>query len=187
MKRDAAAVAEAAMAIKEETLNARLRLWQDRLSPERMLTTRDRALERALDAALSVTSAACGNIQWLHPNGRGLELVAHRGFSPTFLNFFEFVDGDRTACSEALRERRPIMVPDIVGSPIFAGTQALDVLLDAGIRSVKSVPLVSRTGKTLGVMSVHYREPRPYLNAELVRFQSLAYSIGDLIERSAVC
>src|SRR5262245_17781904 len=94
MKRDAVAVTEAAVAIKEETLNTRLRLWRDRLGPARMVTTRSRALERSLDAALSVTSAACANIQWLHPDGRRLELVAHRGLSPAFVRFFEFVEGD---------------------------------------------------------------------------------------------
>jgi len=185
MKREAMAVSEAAAAIKEETLNARLRLWQDRLGPTRKLITRDRALERALDAALSVTSAACANIQWLHPDRR-LELIAHRGLSPSFVRFFQFVEGDGTACCVALRERRTVMVPDVASSPIFAGTQALTVLLDAGIRSVKSTPLVNRTGTTLGVMSVHYHEPRPYLDCELVRFQSLAYSVSDLIERSAI-
>jgi len=186
MTREAVAVSEAATAIKEETLNARLRLWQDRLGPQRMPTTRDRALERSLDAALSVTSAAGANIQSLHPDGQRLQLIAHRGLSPTFVRFFEFVEGEDTACGVALREHRPVMVPDIASSPIYAGTEGLAVLLDAGIRSVKSTPLIGRTGRVLGVMSVHYHEPRPYLDCELVRFQALAYSVGDLIERSAI-
>ena len=42
-------------------------------------TGRDAALDSALDAALSVASADCANIQRIHPDRRGLMLIAQRG------------------------------------------------------------------------------------------------------------
>ncbi|MBV8381894.1 MAG: GAF domain-containing protein, partial [Planctomycetaceae bacterium] len=81
-------------------------------------TGRDAVLDSALDAALSVASADCANIQLIHPNRRGLVLKAQRGFEPPFLDFFAYVDDSHSACGVALRERRPVVVEDVSRSPI---------------------------------------------------------------------
>ncbi|HKY08322.1 MAG TPA: GAF domain-containing protein [Candidatus Binatia bacterium] len=160
----------------------KLRLWLERLTNQRMNTSSDTALAEALDSALSVATADCANLQLVHRSRRGLELKAQRGFGQPFLDFFAFVNDGRTACGRALREHRPVVVQDITTSPIFLGTEALEVMLDAGIRAVTSTPLIDDSGEILGVLSVHYRQPHPHMASGLIRLQTLATAVAGLIE-----
>ena len=57
LRADAICAMQQAIAMKEEATESRLALWVERLSELRTRTCRDMALERALDAALSVASA----------------------------------------------------------------------------------------------------------------------------------
>ena len=123
-----------------------------------------------------------GNIQLLDDAGR-LRIVAHRGFSAPFLEFFDEVHDGLAACGSALQTRERVIIEDIVGSPVFTGTQALDAMLAAGARAVQSTPLVSRTGKVLGMFSTHYRRPRRPGERELQLLDLLARQAADLIER----
>jgi GAF domain-containing protein len=171
-----------AVAMKEEAAEIRLRLRLERFAHRGACIPREKALEQSLDAAMSVLSADYANIQLVHPKPRGLVLEAQRGLSPAFLNFFAFVNDRHTACGLAFKERRPIVIEDIVRSPIFAQTRALEVLLEAQIRAVKSTPLISRTGRMLGMISVHYRQPRAHIDSDLTRFRKLAAAIADMID-----
>jgi GAF domain-containing protein len=178
------ALAKTNESLKKLAAETELHLWRERLAEQRMYASRETSLEMALDAAMSVASADCANIQLLHPSGRGLVLKAQRGFRQPFLDFFEFVDDDHTACGVALREQRSVIVEDIINSPIFVYTSGLDVMLEAGIRAVKSTPLIGRAGQVLGMVSVHYRRPRAHVDSGVARFQALAAAIGALIDRS---
>ncbi len=72
---------------------------------------------------------------------------------------------------------------DVATSPIFAGTPALAAMLDAEARAVQSTPLVSRSGKLLGMFSTHYRTPRCPTERDLRLLDLLARQAADLIER----
>src|SRR5262249_1615675 len=93
---EAIAMIQAAIAMRNDAKDTVLGVWEERLTRQ-MHNGRDTALERALDAAVSVASADYANIQGLHANGHGLMLIAQRGFSPSFLNYFEFVDDGTSA------------------------------------------------------------------------------------------
>jgi GAF domain-containing protein len=170
-----------AISMREEAIAMRQRLLMQRLIQKRAGTGRDATLDSALDAALSVASADCANIQLIHPDRRGLVLIAQRGFEPPFLDFFAYVDDSRSACGVALRERRPVVVEDVTRSPIFAQTPGLAVMLGAGIRAVTSTPLIGNTGEILGMLSVHYRRPHADLDSDPTRLQALASAIADSI------
>jgi GAF domain-containing protein len=170
-----------AMTMREEDAAMRQRLRMQRLIQEPVGIGRDAALEYVLDAALSVASADCANIQLIHPDRHGLVLRAQRGFEPPFLDFFAYVDDSQSACGVALRDRRPVVVEDVTRSPIFAQTPGLAVMLGAGIRAVMSTPLIGNTGEVLGMLSVHYRRPHADLDSDLTGLQALASSIADLI------
>jgi hypothetical protein len=51
-------------------------------------------------------------------------------------------------------------VDDVRQSPIFIGTQALEVMLAAGAIAVQSTPLISHSGTLLGMFSTHYHTAR---------------------------
>jgi len=65
-------------------------------------------------------------------------------------------------------ERR-IQVEDITDSPMF-DARTVEMMLDAGARSVIASPLLSREGALLGVLSIYSERPRtlPRRDAELL-------------------
>lgn len=110
-------------------------------------------------------------------------LEAQRGFRKSFLNFFEFTNDRHSACGLALQEHRPVIVEDVNSSPTFANTKGLEELQRAGVRAVRSMPLVDEKGNILGMLSVHYSRPRLCLESELKRLQLLADAVVRLMGR----
>ena len=138
-------------------------------------------LRDILSAAIEITGAGMGNIQLL--DNETLRIVVQQGLPEAFLNLFEAVREHQAACGTALGRRERVVVDDITTSPIFAGTPALDVLLAAGIRAVQSTPLVSRSGRMLGMLSTHYGQgSAPPTERALRLLDILARQAADLIE-----
>ena len=138
-------------------------------------------LHDILDAAIEITGAQMGNIQLL--DGDSLRITAQRGFDRPFLEFFASVHGDQAACGAALQRGERVIVDDVLNSPIFVGTPALDVMIAAGARAVQSTPLVSRSGRLLGMFSTHYRRAPQQPSERVLRLLDiLARQAADLIE-----
>jgi len=78
------------------------------------------------------------------------------------------------------------MVPDIEACDFMAGTPDLDAYRRSGIRAVQSTPLVSRSGRLLGMISTHWREPHQPTERALRPLDVLARQAADLIERSQI-
>ena len=73
---------------------------------------------------------------------------------------------------------------DVEKSPIFMGTPGLEVQLRAGVRSVQSTPLLSRSGAPVGMFSTHYKKPQRPDERPLRLLDLLARQASDLIERA---
>ncbi|MFD6284738.1 GAF domain-containing protein [Streptomyces sp. NPDC060205] len=131
--------------------------WPARTGGERNAVV----LGEALAAALRVTGAPMGNVQFLDPVSDTLRITAQRGFHHPFLRFFRSVQvaGHGSACGAAAREHRPVFVEDVRDSPLFVGTSAGDVLHDAGVRAVASLPVTTPRGELAGMLSVHRADP----------------------------
>ena len=171
------------------TLNAQLTEDLAAMTRMQQLSTRliqaggiPELLGEILDAGIEITAADMGNIQLLDDAGR-LGIVAHRGFDAPFLEFFDEVHDGLAACGSALQKGERVIVEDVASSPVFAGTPALDAMLAAEARAVQSTPLVSRSGKVLGMFSTHYRRPQRPTERELRLLDLLARQAADLIER----
>jgi two-component sensor histidine kinase len=143
----------------------------------------DECLEAILDAAIFITRADKGNIQLFDAGANALVIKAQRGFSQPFLDFFRHVHAGSAACGAALGSAERLVVEDVAHSTLLAGTAALEVLSAAGVRAVQSTPLVSSTGRVLGVVSTHFTAPRQPSEAELRRLDLLARQAGDYLER----
>lgn len=117
------------------------------------------ACETALGEAIGVSGADTGNAQLVVPASGALRIVAQHGFKRPFLDFFETVHDEESACGTALAAGEPAWVPQVARSPIFAGTPARDVMLEAGSRAVASVPVQAGDGNVIAMISVHYHEP----------------------------
>jgi PAS domain S-box-containing protein len=140
-------------------------------------------LHDILDAAIEITGAQMGNIQMLEHGV--LRIAAQRGFDPPFLDFFDGVRPEQAACGTALQRAERVIVEDVTHSPIFAGTPALNVMVAAGALAVQSTPLVSRSGRALGMFSTHYTHaPERPSERALRLLDILARQAADLLEHN---
>lgn len=141
-------------------------------------------LKDIINAAVAITNADMGNIQILDPESGRLKIVAQRGFERPFLDYFDSVPEGRAACGTAMMRMERVVVEDVSRSPIFVGTPELEVMLAAGVRAVQSTPLLSRSGRLLGMFSTHYRTSRRPDERELKLIDLLVRQTADIIERT---
>jgi PAS domain S-box-containing protein len=138
-------------------------------------------LEEVLDATIALLNADFGNIQLYNTEAEALEIVVHRGFQQDFLDYFSSVDEDDAVCGLALKLRGPVIVEDVQTDPGFASHR--QIAASAGFRAVLSMPLFSRSGEPLGMLSAHFREPHRPSERDL-RFTDLyAMQAAEVIER----
>jgi signal transduction histidine kinase/FixJ family two-component response regulator len=141
-------------------------------------------LTEIVDAAIAISGADFCNVQLLDPKSSLLKIEAQLGFPKWWIDFWNSNSGAKGACGTALERGERVIVEDVEQSPVFAGTEALEIQLKAGVRAVQSTPLVSRSGKLLGIFSTHYRKPhRPDAGA-LRLLDLLARQTADIIERA---
>src|SRR5215510_1616606 len=143
--------------------------------------------KRVLDAAINLMSADMGCMQRFHPEQDELRLLAWKGFHPYSAAFWERVHLESaSACGAALSIGHRIMVPDVEASDFMAGTIDLHAYRQSGIRAVQSTPLVSRSGRLLGIISTHWRKPHRPTERAFRLLDVLARQAADLIERTQV-
>ena len=115
-------------------------------------------METVLNAAMNGTGAARANVQLA--DGAGLHIVTHIGFRQPFLDFFATVRHETaSACRRAYERAERTIVTDVATDPIFSGSAALHVMLDADARACQSTPLLGASGEVIGMLSTHYDKP----------------------------
>ncbi len=137
-------------------------------------------LDAAIETAMRIGHADMSNAQLLDSTTGALRIVAQRGFTSPFLDFFEIVDDNESACGTALNRSKAVWVSDITRSPIFADTPGLDVVLDAGARAVASLPVKSAGGEPIAMISIHHVRPTDWPVQQRLALGQLARSTGEL-------
>lgn len=140
-------------------------------------------LEQIVEAAIAISKADFGNIQLLDP-ASGLRIAAQRGFPQWYVDFWDEVTGGNGSCGTALASGKRVIINDVEQSPIFAGTRGLEMQRRAGVRAVQSTPVISRTGKFLGMFSTHFKAPHQPDERALKLLDLLARLAADIIERA---
>src|SRR5215470_679788 len=140
-----------------------------------------------LDAAIALMSSDMGSMQIFHSERGELRLLAQRGFHPQSAAYWEWVNLDSTtACGTALSAGCRVIQPDVEACDAGVGRTDLEEYRRSGIRAVQSTPLVSRSGRLLGTISTHWRNPHRPTERELQPLDVLARQAADLIERNEV-
>ncbi len=180
--REKLAAAESASRQRAEWLARLHALGESCASPD--AETND-CLEQALALALAITGANKGNVQLYDEADGTLKIVAQTGFSPRFLEFFRTVtDDDAAACGAAFRSRERVTVDDVTTDPIFAGTEAGDVLVADGVWAVQSTPLRSGSGRIVGMLSTHFENRGHRLTERQCAYLDLLVrQMADFVER----
>lgn len=140
-------------------------------------------LGEILTAAVDLTGATKGNIQFYDRETGQLRIFAHQGFGPEFVEYFA-ARGSPYGCELAAQRIERVVCEDVASAPDWQGTEDLRVLLDDGIRAFQSTPLVSREGRLLGVLNTHFGNPHRLADRELRHLDLLSRMAADFIERS---
>jgi GAF domain-containing protein len=114
-------------------------------------------LERALEGAMSLIGGDLGNVQLRKLTNAGLRIAAQCGFGNEFLEYFEFVEDDTSACGRAASQRSQTVIFDVTEDAAFAPHR--DIAAASRFRAVQSTPLLDPTGRLRGVISTHYQHP----------------------------
>ena len=143
--------------------------------------------EKILDAAIGITRSDFASIQILYRE-RGhsghLRLLAYRGYTRESAAAWEWIQADHpTTCGMALRTGKRSTVPDIEICDWLAGTKDLTLYRRTGVRSLQSTPLVSRTGRKLGMISTCWKKVHEPSERDLRLLDVLARQAADVIER----
>jgi GAF domain-containing protein len=134
-----------------------------------------------LDRSLAVSGTTLGNIQLVDWTTGCLQIAAHRGFGCDFLKVFARVKADDgSACARALNARSAIIVEDLEKDQAFPPFGRAAVL-DAGVRAVQSLPLISTSGAFVGMLSTHFSAVHRPSDDERARLDSLATIAANAI------
>jgi GAF domain-containing protein len=137
-------------------------------------------LDCLLSRSLEITGADLGNIQLMDWKTGYLTIAAQYGFNSEFLSFFRRVKAeDGSACGRALRQRRTILIEDVLLDQEFA--RCRDIVLQAGVRAVQSTPLISSSGAFMGVLSTHFPGPHRPSHREMCAIKEASVSTADAI------
>ncbi|HVB98140.1 MAG TPA: ATP-binding protein [Candidatus Dormibacteraeota bacterium] len=140
-------------------------------------------LVEIVDAAIHISDADFGCIQLVDPKSSALRMVATRGFPRWWVDFWNKIPRERGVCGVALKRGKRVIVEDVEHSPAFSD-KVLDVQRRTGVRAIQSTPIVSRSGKTLGVFSTHYKKPHRPDQRTLRLLDLLARQAADIIEHA---
>lgn len=146
---------------------------------------------KIVEAAVAITGSQFGTMQLLcpagDPSGHGgeLQLLAHRGLPPEAVGFWQWVSpAAYSSCTLALKFGQRAIVPDFEEWPEIAGTPDLDAFRSAGIRSAQTTPLLSRSGKLLGMISNHWSKPHQPSERDLRMLDIVARQAADILDRT---
>src|SRR5689334_13901155 len=78
-------------------------------------------LQDVMNVAVVTVGADRGTLQLLE--GTSLRIAAHHGHQPSFLKFFESAETVASACWEAAKQGKRVVVADVEKSKLFAGTE----------------------------------------------------------------
>jgi PAS domain S-box-containing protein len=139
--------------------------------------------QEIMSAAIALTKADAGTVQILDEATQDLVLLATQGIERTMSEHFYRVNASsNTPCGIALKNGvRSFVDFDVPQSEDPDGSMRMHV--EAGYLCGQSTPLLSRSGKPIGMVSTHWREYRRPSDRELRFLDLLARQAADLIEQ----
>jgi PAS domain S-box-containing protein len=143
-------------------------------------------LKEVLNVAIEISGADKGHIQLRDHESDELKFAALSGFDESFREFFTNATDGNSAWGLAMESHHRVIVEDITESEIYTGKPSLSMMLNADVRAVQSVPLLSSFGKLLGTISTHFSEPHRPSEQELRLMDLLARQTADYLERKQV-
>jgi PAS domain S-box-containing protein len=140
--------------------------------------------DKIMDAATSIMRSDFASMQMLYPERKELRLLASRGYDLAAAKFWEWVRTDsECTCGVAMRTGQRAIAEDIQTCEFMAGTPDQGNALRMGMLAMQSTPLIARSGKLVGMISTHWKQPHTPSERDLRLLDILARQAADLIER----
>lgn len=129
---------------------------------------------------ISDTEHAVGGVVQLAADGsQDLHIAAHHGLSEEFVRHYAHgTPNDGTPGSQALAERRRVVIRDVEADEAFA--PHLAVTHAEGIRAIQATPLISVQRHSLGVLTTFYSKPQ-HPGAESLRLIDQCADVARLL------
>jgi PAS domain S-box-containing protein len=115
-------------------------------------------LDETLRTVVAIENTDMGMIFLADPETGLLKLSTSLGFDPDFMSLVQRVPSGVGAVGVCYAEKRRVIVEDTETDPIYNDYR--DATRLAGFRAVQCTPLITRTGRLVGVLSTHFRSPR---------------------------
>ncbi|MDR6126814.1 signal transduction histidine kinase/GAF domain-containing protein/CheY-like chemotaxis protein [Sphingomonas sp. SORGH_AS802] len=139
--------------------------------------------EAIVHAAADLVGSEMASIHMLD-RGERLQLLAHSGFDPDAASHWQTPTAPSIGtCGTALATGRRVTVHDVEQDAVAAPGDDLIAYRAAGVRAVQITPLLSRSGKALGLLSTYWTQPHTPSARDLKLFDVLARQAADAIER----
>ena len=140
--------------------------------------------DEILAAAMTITEADAGTIQLLDQATNTLTFLSSRGFTPSISQHFVRVSAESDSpCGLALARGERAFV-EFTDDSTDAADSSNRLHFEHGLRCAQSTPLLSRSGRPLGMFSTHWRTLRSLTEREVRFLDLLGRQAADLIERS---
>lgn len=134
-------------------------------------------------AAIALMRSDAGTVQILDEATQELVLLATQGFDRTMTeHFYRVAASSNTSCGIALSTNARTFVDFDVPNCAYPD-DSLRMHVNAGYLSAQSTPLISRSGKPIGMVSTHWRDRHRPSDRELRFLDLLARQAADSIER----
>ena len=137
-------------------------------------------LQEIVDAAMAITDAHMGDIQFRDRESGRLRIFASRGFERRFL---DSLNAAHAEADPRLESGTRLMIADVASSELL-DSSLREVLLAAGVRAMTCTPLVSRSGQLLGMLCTHHRASHSPAARDLHVLNLLARQASDWFERT---
>ena len=139
--------------------------------------------EAIVHAAADLVGSEMASIHMLDRGGR-LQLLAHSGFDPDAASHWQTPTAPSIGtCGTALATGRRVTVHDVEQGVAAVPGDDLIAYRAAAVRAVQITPLLSRSGKALGLLATYWTQPHTPSARDLKLFDVLARQAADAIER----
>ena len=138
-------------------------------------------LQQVLEACAALLGTGMGNIQIVDERDQSLNIVAHMGFSPEFLEHFQCVPLGYSACGLAHQLRERVIIEDISTDSQFSSFAP--IYKKFGFVAVQSTPLFSSDGRLFGMLSNHFAHPHRPSDQEFRLLDLYAQQAARVLER----
>jgi PAS domain S-box-containing protein len=139
--------------------------------------------EQLVAAAMALMRADGASLQTLSDSPRALHLLASRGLDADATAHWTRITSDPTSrWGVALQQAARVVIPDVRHEPFWSGTTR-EHFQRCAVAALQTTPLVTRDGRTIGLLSTHWSTPRQPGDRELRLLDVLARQAADILER----